>query len=770
METHSEKNDKNWEMLVYMLDNTKDPSAMKDDTGYTLVHKAATINSMKNLSDLLIKLEQKLSDKFQAFINEKNHDGQTALDLAIKECSLDNFMLLIQNGADCTTIYSTVLHRVINIGAEKLIDKSTKKLNKCKKETIVTDIVTDIVNSAKKELTAEGFKNFINTKDSNGFTALDLAIKLGYVHIVYLLLSNEADVGTSATDDTHSTSLHHAISLSRENDTITKITLLNIILLSLKKKPNTYEFKDLINKEDINGSTILNYAIELNAKDIVDFLIKEKINIHTKDSNNLTVLHHAMKIAVTRHINKKSIILRNIINLASEELGSTEFKDFIEAKDSYDRTALQLAIQHSFEDIANLLIKKGANLNTRDNKQRTILHNTLKFNIPKDINKKSTILSNIINLASKKLSPEGFKDFIDAQDYSGHTALQLAAKYSFKDIINLLIEKGADVTTRDRNDFTALHYSIYSHDLKNKHYKETPEQDIDELIDTDKRIFHKDNKIIFNSIIKYAKNQIPTQQIFTMFVNQQGKKNGLTAIHLSIKHQQYELFKLLLEEHNPNPQVKKNLVIYAAIYGEYRIIKYLLKIQEVQDIINIIDEKGETVLHKIIAADETSMKDDTIHLLIKKGIDVNIKNKEGKTALCIAVDKLNELIDSNNYNTLSEELKKSRSSLSTIVITLWVNMLISYENSGKQDKEIQEEFLKIKSKIDTMNHEMVKEITQQMSIEISVKNRKIYDLLVSLDIEEIRDNKVYHILDVTDDPQAEIKIVNYTDMQKRTSL
>ena len=56
---------------------------------------------------------------------------------------------------------------------------------------------------------------------------------------------------------------------------------------------------------------------------------------------------------------------------------------------------------------------------------------------------------------------------IDIVDWVGRTALQWAAMFKQTDVIHKLLQRGADVNKRDRNDGrTALHYSA----RKNNNY------------------------------------------------------------------------------------------------------------------------------------------------------------------------------------------------------------------------------------------------------------------------------------------------------------
>lgn len=84
-----------------------------------------------------------------------------------------------------------------------------------------------------------------------------------------------------------------------------------------------------------------------------------------------------------------------------------------------------------------------------------------------------------------------------------------------------------------------------------------------------------------------------------------------------------------------------NVLFYAMAGQSYNVAKYLIEtsiaqldVEKQKSFINNLDNDGETCLHEAVKIHALT----SIELLIKYGIDVNIANKVGATALHRAVD------------------------------------------------------------------------------------------------------------------------------------
>jgi ankyrin repeat protein len=110
----------------------------------------------------------------------------------------------------------------------------------------------------------------------------------------------------------------------------------------------------------------------------------------------------------------------------------------VNASTSYDRTAVELAMSRGRTEIVELLISKGADISP--------LHFAIYM---KDEAKARSLIEGGANV--NKRTPYGTPP------------LQRAVDCGFRDIVDLLITKGADVNAKDNGDWTPLHSAVYGH-------------------------------------------------------------------------------------------------------------------------------------------------------------------------------------------------------------------------------------------------------------------------------------------------------------------
>ena len=202
--------------------------------------------------------------------------------------------------------------------------------------------------------------------------------------------------------------------------------------------------------------------------------------------------------------------------------------------------------------------------------------------------------------------------------------LDFAAKYSTVDVIDLLIDGGADINLTDRNGRTPLHWAAENGKAEN---------------------------------IKFLIKRGPSNTV--KFVNKQGIGDD-AALHKAGGKGYTSVIRTLIEAGaDVNMQLCDGCTaLHEAVYNKrLEMVKALI---EFGADLNLKDNQGETALYVAAKLNRRKM----VKTLIENGADVNIKNKDGKTAWIDADDeKIKDLIDNADKIRADYLKKQSKGSL-----------------------------------------------------------------------------------------------------------
>ncbi|KAH9882828.1 hypothetical protein J1614_000194 [Plenodomus biglobosus] len=242
----------------------------------------------------------------------------------------------------------------------------------------------------------------INSQDSHGTSALQLAAKYGHLGVVRLLIEKGAQVDTR-------------------------------------------------NKR---GETALYWAARNGHKLIVELLLAKGADAMIEDSESWTALDWAViggypelvRLLLERchHVDPEYSGINKALILAAEAGNETTVQMLLDLgaevdwKDNMGSTALAWAVPEGHEKVIRLLLDNGADVNSRDVYNNTPLHWALPH----------------IEIA-KLLLEKGAE--VDAKNYQGKTALMWSAYDGHETVLQLLLENKADVTAQDYRNCTALH-------------------------------------------------------------------------------------------------------------------------------------------------------------------------------------------------------------------------------------------------------------------------------------------------------------------------
>ncbi|BBM84518.1 ankyrin repeat domain-containing protein [Candidatus Uabimicrobium amorphum] len=388
-------------------------------------------------------LEELLSDESLDFhdVHATNDDGQTALMFAKDKRVVD---ILVKEGAELeseTAKEETALTFAVKAGNKEVFDALIEAgadihLHNSKWESLVEIAI-------QKEQTE--MVDYLVKHKARGWTPLMAAAYKGDLQMCKSLLANGANLN------------------AKNNDGETAF------LVSLKHKYNSELFTFFIEekKVDINQSdkymytALMHAAYYLDAVAIVDVLLADGIDHTLKNNYEETAFDIALDNADAYGVqaffdNDKAPgwtpLLAAVYRKDYEEVLvaiDDENVDF-QARDKKTRTALLLCVGEKWdEDVFELLLDKGANIEDKDIFGRGVLHHAV-------------AAKNIAVL--KRLLASGVD--LDAQDSEGNTALMMAIRDNNHAIVATLKEADPDILLENKNGESARSLAKMSGDEK----------------------------------------------------------------------------------------------------------------------------------------------------------------------------------------------------------------------------------------------------------------------------------------------------------------
>ena len=324
----------------------------------------------------------------------------------------------------------------------------------------------------------------LESRDEDGSTLLQLACRYGHADLALVLIGRGSNV--NAKDLNGTTPLHWSCWSG----------IIEVTMTLLKKGAD-------IDSRGEEYMTPLHFACDGGHVDVVMYLIQKGADINSKDKNQFTALRRAcmlnnstlaMALLYLGAVPDASGdgLLQGAVNplIWAFQEGYIEFAKFmilncassseycdVNAFDQYRRTTLHLVISLHNVDLAIALVEKGANIHAKNEWQRTPLHDACATGLIKlvdflisrgaDVESKDYYRKTPLSMACENAHGEiallllkrGNCD-ISVVDNDKRTALHYACKRLLTDVVMELLQKGADIHSRDEWRQTPLHHAI----------------------------------------------------------------------------------------------------------------------------------------------------------------------------------------------------------------------------------------------------------------------------------------------------------------------
>ena len=459
-------------------------------------------------------------------------------------------------------------------------------------EDVHNDIVIAIINKGVN----------VNLQNNDGDTALMIACANGNVQIVNTLIKAGANV--DLPNKYEETAIIHACKNENVN--------LEIVKALIEKVAN-------VDVQDNDGYTSLMYASMDGNVELVTAFIKAHADVNLQNNDGKTALDIARDNNYTQIVD----ILTNADNTIVPDSN-------IEVQDEERNTALIRACLDDDINEVNRLIEVGVDLDLQDDFGDTAL--IVACN-------KDHVDLEIVNALIEKGAN------VDLQNTDGYTALMLASIYNHMEIVVALIKKNANVNLQNISGDTALMIASMRNntqiavDLIQAHANVDLQNKVGKTALMIASIYN--NVQIVNALIaKGAKPNLRDydgRNALDFAMREENGDNTYTDVIISIQDYVNRLYS------NTNDSDDEDQLIQLYSYISNNNIENAINLINNMDIdtLNTQNDSGETALMFVIYYNHS---DDIAIALINKGVNLDLQDENGYTALSMALIRHNMVL------------------------------------------------------------------------------------------------------------------------------
>uniref|UniRef100_A0A1B0CGM8 Putative ankyrin n=1 Tax=Lutzomyia longipalpis TaxID=7200 RepID=A0A1B0CGM8_LUTLO len=597
-------------------------------------------------------------------LNLRTNDEKSALQLALQssDLSLDVAKSFIEKGADANVRYSETGNDLLQM-------------------LIVTQLEEPAIFLTE-------FAN-LNHVNKSGLTALHLACQKSMTNLVRTLLDRGADPNVQSSMAEMRTTLHFAVV---ENN-------LAIIEAFVEHQKSGKEKPDF-NLKDSNGDSPLSLALALAKKDLVPALIDGGADVNDRNGQDLTLLHQAIlkEDAITAifllsqgaDMNALTGEQESPLQLAIHCSLPTVVDALctrgvsLSAPDGKGESPLWSALEMEKYDIAEVLVRHGVDTDCwgpgPDGCLQTLLHRAIDEN--KDDAAIFLIKSRCDVDSPRQPGPDG-QGGDEARDKA--SPLHLCSQWGLVNVLQTLIDHGANVNAVDCNNKTPLHVAI-----ENQH---------DEMIgillchpSIDLRQRDKSGNTPFAAALT-VRNHKAAQNILQRLPNaaEQIDQRGRNFLHVAIMKDDLEsvlfLLAIRVDVNSRVHDVNQTPPLHLAASSENEMLVRNLILAGAR--VNERDATSKTALH--VAAERGRVAN--VSALLQNGADFDAVDGDGNNALHIAVREghlavvrelltesgINaEAVNNKGYNPMLELCRTGKDNTAATICELFLECMPKY--------------------------------------------------------------------------------------------
>ena len=466
----------------------------------------------------------------------------------------------------------------------------------------------------------------VSEKIKSGKMALHLAAESGDREILELLLEHGADITAKTKEGRDILQLV----AERGNEELVEFVLtrgkdgfspesLSIALQSVIRNKSSHQIVELLVESGANPSMALEPALESGSIDMARLLLAKGADVNFATKNGATALHGA---------------------IAGGDRESIEFlvdngADVHRMADD-GRVALQMAFDSGDRDLVEYLLRHGADINTSARDGRRVLHKALergdnemfRFFLEQGADIKLPARNGKMALdfaIENKAGHETIEAILERMEDVNHVAndgmraLDRAIDIGDGELVRMLMAAKADTGLVNGSGRSAFQRAL---DMKNKSivhlFLESglePEKITNALQEAVSKGSHEGVEILLSG-----------------GVDPNVLKNGLSAFHVAIKNGNVDMTRILLEwGADPRLETGEGLspLWLGVRSGNKSVVKTLLK-KKADGSVRL---DGSSVLHQAVE----DRNDGMLGILLREGLDPNMVDKNGMTALHKAV-------------------------------------------------------------------------------------------------------------------------------------